>query len=437
MPARLWRYLRCFLRAVLGLLGFALFLWLVLFVINRFDDRIDAQTAAWLSYPAPAANPDKNGYFLYLAIDSQASDPVAAARAWLKAAHQLASDSSQSVDAHWKAFDALEKNILMPASISAPGKVGCRQGCYEDILSHRLEFKGALQEYALPIGRFEQMLDLPEYAEDGVIDYTIPIQFKGPYNADRLYCGRMVLELETGQVELAYHDWGRRQAFWSRAATGAGSLLGQMIAIGALRRGDQFLVDMLVRHPETVMVARREALPLFDDEIHRRIAAQFPRVMTYELQYEKSAWPLMSLNEWWRHYNQPVPILDANNPMSGLQGLLWLSLYQSNASLNFERALLEDELSRYDLSLDGKPFKPHLDERQLCDRLPARGWLSPRNLGGKVLACASYGGFAHYIERVNMLGSVNRQIAAVLATHTNPEAFQALAADLAPRWQQM
>ena len=78
MPPRLRWYLRFLLRTLLALPALVLLLWLVLFIFNRFDEKIDPATAAWLNYPPPTAEPDKNSYLMLLALTSQDKDPMAA-----------------------------------------------------------------------------------------------------------------------------------------------------------------------------------------------------------------------------------------------------------------------------------------------------------------------------------------------------------------------
>lgn len=380
---RIW--LRRLLKTA-GILALLLVTLLVVtIIVNRFDEKIDKDTQAWLDYPAPTAPSSadtQNGYLALLALDARADKPLAAAAEVVRQEKVLFAASRQPQRAI-PDYSEVRTRLLKPSDLRISAG-DCKDKCYAYILANRDKLARLAEKHADLLRRYEAMLDSPAYAED------VPRDPRAPYpnhsladGLGLLYLGNVVSTLEKGDTQTAYRAWARHQRFWQKAASGSATLLGEMRAVAQLERNQALLADMLKAHPQGSAIAKQHALPLLAQQ--PRLASLAARSMVMEFQMQAYVFTdmihqfsLFSSDEL-----QPARLYDR----------LALLFYQRNASLNLLHRLHQDDLEQNNLARD--PMIPQVDGgaseqgKATCAR---PGWRFVVNPLGKYLLCqqASY-----------------------------------------------
>ena len=402
------KLLRLFWTAAAAVLV-VLAVWLLLAIYNAFDEPLDRDTQAWLSYPVPTADPAKNGFLDQITLDSRSHLPRMAALDWLHAAHAMhENDVSHALSASPETFNRLYRHFIFPQDFDTPPLADCVQGCYDDILAHRSAMEASVLALAPLLGRYDSMLVQPDYAEDLIPDLAaIGLGLAPAPRLDRLYVSRMVYRLEDGQAAVAYADWERRQLFWRRVASKAITLQNQMQALVALDRGNHLLAEMLLRHPESLSLARSQVLPALAE---LPLQAQFARALAHQLRYAQDGYTQVGIGSWLEHHADA----GANNIFAGFGGLVGVSLYQPRATLNMARRLSEDGMATLGIDLDGKAQRHFPADRQFCATWRGQMPVTPANPFGKYLACRAAGSFLPLLGRMEANAATTRQLESAL-----------------------
>lgn len=404
---------------------FVLAAGLLLVIYNAFDEPLDSDTVAWLSYPVPTADPAKNGFLDQITLDSRSHLPRMAAQDWLHAAHAMhENDVSHALSASPETFDRLYRHFIFPQDFDTPPIADCMTGCYGDILAKRSVMETSARALAPLLGRYDSMLVQPDYAEDLIPDLAaVGLGLAQAPRLDRLYVSRMVYRLEDGQGEMAYADWERRQLFWRRVAGQAVTLYSQMQALVALERGNHLLAEMLLRHPESLSLARSQVMPALAE---LPLQAQFARALVHQLRYAQDGYTQVGIGSWLEHHADA----GTNNIFSGFGGLVGVSLYQPRATLNMARRLSEDGMATLGLSLDGKALRHFPADRQICATWRGQMPVTPANPFGKYLACRAAGSFLPLLGRLQANAATTRQLESALGADVPPERARPLLGSL-------
>jgi hypothetical protein len=374
-PRRRWpRYL--FLSA--GILLLALVAVLLLAVAaNRFDEPLERSTKAWLDYPAPTAPDTQNGYLALLALDAQIDNPIAAAAAMVREEHALFAKTRGPQQHTTPHYDEIRTRLLHPSEVHIPLD-SCKDKCYDYILTHGEKLKALSSTHADLLRRYRAMLDSPVYAEDIPRDPRALYPNHGlAYSLGLLYLGDLVSAMQKGDAQAAYQSWARHQRFWQMAATGSVTLLDIMRAVAELERNQTILSDMLKAHPQSIAIARRQALPILTNR--PLLAPLVARSMVFEFQMQAYVFSDM--------------IYDASLFKTGdeqeadLRDRLALLFYQRNASLNLLHRLHQNDLSQNGVALGGNLAQDNSDAQNKVSCTDQRNWHLLVNPVGKILLC--------------------------------------------------
>jgi hypothetical protein len=180
------RILKAFLRALslsVRMIGLLLFtpialcalLLLVLVAVNCLDERLDAETEAWLKNPVASVPDAQNGYFALMSLDAQVDQPLAAAVAAVQNYRAIHGQAESADKTFAEQYQSATRDILKPLDLNLKELNRCEGDCYRTLKEDGKKRLQLSKEYATPLERYKAMLDMPAYSEEVVFDHNAPV----------------------------------------------------------------------------------------------------------------------------------------------------------------------------------------------------------------------------------------------------------------------
>lgn len=332
---------------------------------NRFDDDLHPSAKAWLEYPAPTPPPAaRNGYLALLSLDSQASEPIAAAEKFVLAQHAIHAEAQIRHEETVSRYHAQHTLLLNPRSPSK-SYTDCRMDCYDVLSRKNLTLDKFSNANADLQARYSAMLDLTAYAEilpaDSEAHY--PMRTDTPYFFFELYNHHLastlglihlrsvIATLESGDAGMAYRELARYQRFWQMAAANSISQKGSQHALKQLVRSQSLLLQMLQAHPDSRAAARRHIGPVIAEKPSMSEARARSMIFNFQIvaQYLNS---LLERSDTWTFDDR-----------------MQMLFFQKNVTLNLLQDLYRNELAQHQVRLLGDVPPMQAASMALCERL--------------------------------------------------------------------
>lgn len=345
-PAERKTPLQRMVRGVLWAIAVLLAILLTLFVLRSvLDERLDPLTQRWLEQPMPHADPGRNGYIAMFLLDAGEAATLDDARAFHRQQQTIYTQagSSRQYDGQVAPYKRVKDELLKPRQDTAvPALIDdCRSDCYRYFASLGARLDPARDRLRLPLQRYQQVLDAPDYVEDAPRDpRAIEPNYALANRLGVLFLEQVYRDFQAGATDAAYRNWAVNQRLWQTALAGTTTFAAYMHTVGQLERSQALLLQMLDARPATLATAKAHAAPV----LHARTAAEPLLATSLAREFQLGAFVLTNLV----HHLAVMRMTSADEDMPlGLADRTALLLYQRNASLNLMQRQITADLARH------------------------------------------------------------------------------------------
>ncbi|MBI1890920.1 MAG: hypothetical protein HYS18_09755 [Burkholderiales bacterium] len=235
---------------VIGLLAIGL-------LVNLIDEKLKPETQALLAPPAYHANPAVNGYFIFRAMDADASlDAMKTGSEAVESEQRLFKENPNRSD-----YDKQITYKKMPKPVWNQARCGeALQNCVEADLRNRAQLEDALAKNAVYLKRYDAMRQLPEFEERLLLSMAAPFpNYSLLAQTSDMTVAKAALDIADGRTQSGLAQLESNDRYLRSLLVKTNTLLGRMVAMGALRRQARTVSDLVEMYPQ-LLVQQGDAL---------------------------------------------------------------------------------------------------------------------------------------------------------------------------------